>query len=139
MHDLAEAIRTHWSGDISLTQLVPVDRLATGTYRAVDPIQPFATLTFPVTGDAARANDGSTIENVSVRLTITTGDDATDYAEAGELALAIRARFEAATFQLPDDAGRVVDVRVLFGEQIECPESGQWTIHLELLCKVYRP
>jgi len=139
MNDLAEAIRTHWSGDSTLTNLLPVDRLATGTYRSVDPVRPFVTLAFPGADPGDRANDGSTIQTVTARLTITTGDSADDYTTASQLAAAIRDRFESAGFELPDDAGSVLDVRVLFGDETQAAESGEWTINLDLRCKVFRP
>lgn len=138
---LATAIHSRWADDATLSSLLPGARVTTGRCGTGETRRPFAVFEFPGESSGTtdlRANDDSTVETISVRLRVHTGSEPIEYAAGCSIVAAARALYERSDFDLPDDAGRVLNAIATSPAVIQSDDDGCWTFTLNFHFKVYR-
>jgi hypothetical protein len=131
--NLAQAIQARWSAAPQLNGLLPAEEVVTGTYFAAEPGGCYATITLPGGTVEGYANDGSSVENVQVRIQV--HDD--DYGHGQAVVAALLAALDRADFALAG-ADRVLAMQKTgMPQEIQDPRRGQWEWIVDFRCRVY--
>jgi hypothetical protein len=129
--NLAQAIHARWAANERLNGLLPADRLITGQVPDDDRRTALATLLITGGRLLGCANDGSSVDELTVRLRVYHPD----YDAGSTIVDALLAVFERADFDLA--GGRVVNMqRGGLAQEIQDPHSGRWQWMIEFQCCV---
>lgn len=129
--DIARAIHARWAADQRLSGLLPAEKLTTGRSPGDGRSAPFATLTVGGGRRLSYANDGSSVDELTVRVRI----DHTDYDAGGAIVDALLAVFDRSDFDV--SGGRVVAMqRTGLPQESQDPASGRWQWLIEFQCCV---
>ena len=72
--NLGSYLHSRWQASPPLNELLPVEKVMTGLYFAADPGSSYATIMLPGGTVEGYANDGSSVDNVTVRFQIHDAD-----------------------------------------------------------------
>lgn len=127
--DIARAIHARWVADQRLNALLPADKLITGQAPDDDRRTPFATLAIAGGRLLTYANDGSSVDELTVRVRVYHPD----YAAGSAIVDALRGAFDRVDFDLT--GGRVAAMqRSGMAQEIQDPTSGRWQWLIEFQC-----
>jgi hypothetical protein len=131
--NLGYYLHSRWQASPPLNGLLPVEKVMTGLYFAADPGSSYATITLPGGAVEGYANDGSSVDSVTVRIQV---HDA-DYDQGGAIVQALLATFDRSDFPLSGN-DRVLSMQKT-GMPVETqdPHTGQWDWTVDFKCRVY--
>lgn len=121
--NLSQVLQTQWAADSTLNGLLPAANVNTGIYFNAAPTFPYATITRPGGTVESRANDGTRIDALTVRITVYHGADY--YDEGVTIAQAVDDAFDNTNFNLTGDKVLVMQIDGP-PEEIQDQESGNW-------------
>lgn len=133
--ELAAAIHTRWAADEALSALLPAERLTTGLSPGDTPAEPYATLTIAGGRSPVYANDGSSVESLTVRFRIAHSV----YDEGGPIVDAVLAAFDRSDFALAGGGKVVAMQRTGWPQESQDTASGGWLWLIEFQCLVQLP
>jgi hypothetical protein len=131
--NLGYYLHARWQASPSLNGLLPVDKVMTGLYFTVDPGPSYATITLPGGTAEGYANDGSSVDNVAVRVQV----HDSDYDRGGTIVAAILATFDRADFPLSGNDRLLSMQKAGMPRETQDPHTGQWEWTLDFQCRVY--
>ena len=133
--DLAAAIHARWAADEALSALLPPGRLTTGLSPGDEPADPYATLTIAGGRGPVYANDGSSVETLTVRFGIAHAV----YDLGGPIVEALLAAMDRSDLALAGGGKVVAMQRTGWPQESQDPASGRWLWLVEFQCLVQLP
>ena len=130
--NLAQAIHTRWAADAALNGLLPVTQVMTGIYVAGEPGSRYATVTLCGGRFEGAANDGSSIDTVTIRIQVHY-----DHYDAGRsIADALLAAFDRSSFPLSPTDKVICMQRTGLPTETQDATGGRWSWTVDFQCRV---
>ena len=133
--DIEKQIQLRWAADATLEGLLPVANVAVGLYFKKVPLYPYATITRPGDVPEGYHNDGSSSENVQIRIAVY--HQRSSYDEGEAIVDAMKAAFDQAAFSLTGNSDKVMHMERLSYAPLQDQETGDWAFVVDYMCKVF--
>jgi hypothetical protein len=131
--NLGSYLHSRWQASPPLNDLLPVEKVMTGLYFAADPGSSYATIMLPGGTVEGYANDGSSVDNVTVRFQV---HDA-DYDHGGAIVVALLVTFDRSDFALSGNDRVLSMQKTGMPRETQDPHTGQWDWIVDFKCRVY--
>jgi hypothetical protein len=133
--NLAQVLHARWAANAELDRLLPATAVMTGLNIAGDPATRYASVTLRGGGVESYANDGSSVDQVRVRIDVY--DD--DYDHGRTVADAVLAAFDRSDFALANGARVISMQKAGIPQEVQDPQSGRWSWPIDFHCRVSLP
>jgi hypothetical protein len=130
--NLAQAIHTRWAADTVLNGLLPVTQVMTGIYVAGEPGSRYATVALCGGRFEGAANDGSSIDTVTIRIQV----HHDDYDTGRSIADAVLASFDRSSFSLSPTDKVICMQRTGLPTETQDAASRRWSWAIDFQCRV---
>ncbi len=132
--NLLQVIHQRWAADATLNGLLPATKVSTGTFFADDPVFPYGTITLPGSQPDMAFNDGTSAEQVTIRITIY--HQRSNYDKGAAIAEAVRDVFNRKQFDLSGSDKCLLMNREGY-EELDDPDAGHWFFISDFICTVF--
>jgi hypothetical protein len=130
--NLAQALHSRWASNRTLNALLPVTQVMTGIYVAGEPGSRYATVSLRGGRFEGAANDGSSIDTVSVRIQV----HHDDYDQGQAVAEAVLAAFDGSSFPVSPIDKVICMRRKGLPKETQDAAGGRWNWMLDFDCRV---
>jgi hypothetical protein len=131
--NIGQVLHARWAANNALNTLLPVAKVMTGTFFAIDPVFPYATITRPGDTTEDYDNEGAAKERVTVRVTVYHHRD--NYDEGLAIADAVKSAFDRSAFDL-SGSDKVLNMQRTGYEELQ-DEKDNWYFVIDFVCTVH--
>jgi hypothetical protein len=133
MMNLGYYLHSRWQSNPQLNDLLPAENVMTGLYFTADPGASYATIALPGGTVDGYANDGSSVDNVTVRIQVHNAQ----YDAGSAIVAALLAAFDRCDFALSGNDRVLSMQKTGMPEERQDPQTGQWDWIVDFKCRVY--